>query len=148
VEALAWEFAERAHGAQVDKDGAPYLDHVRRVVERVRTLAPAEHVPDAVVVAILHDAVEDSSITLRDLSDVGFADTVVRAVDSVTRRDGEDYADLIERAASDPVGRWVKLADNLDNSDEARLARLDEATARRLRQKYSVARRRLTRLDD
>jgi len=62
----------------------------------------------------------------------------------VSRRDGEPYMDLIERATADPVGRWVKLADNLDNSDEDRLGQLDDATAQRLRDKYAAARDRLT----
>ena len=66
---------------------------------------------------------------------------VRRAVDSVTGREGEPYIELVRRAAADPVGRWVKLADNLDNSDETRLARLPEATAARLREKYASARR-------
>ena len=68
-------------------------------------------------------------------------DAVIAAVDSVTGREGEPYIELVRRAAADPVGRWVKLADNLDNSDETRLARLPEATAARLREKYASARR-------
>jgi len=143
-EERAWELARVAHADQVDKDGAPYIDHVRRVVEKVRGLAPEEMMADAVVVAILHDVVEDSAVTVSALSAAGFGDAVVRAVDSVSRRDGEPYMDLIERATADPVGRWVKLADNLDNSDEDRLGQLDDATAQRLRDKYAAARDRLT----
>jgi len=145
LESLAWDFARQAHAGQIDKDGAPYLDHVHRVVERVRILAPPEVVADAVIAAILHDVLEDSDYDLNDLSNAGFAAAVLRAVDSVSRRDGEEYAELIERAAEDPVGRWVKFADNLDNSDETRLTKLDNATAQRLREKYATARLRLRR---
>jgi len=144
AESVAWQLAHRAHAGQVDKDGSPYLEHVRRVAEAVRAMAPPELRAHAVVAAILHDVVEDSDFTLDDISSAGFRIAVVSAVDSVSRRSGEDYADLIERATRDPVGRWVKLADNVDNSDENRLARLDDATAERLRAKYATAREYLT----
>ncbi|MFC0532491.1 hypothetical protein [Phytohabitans kaempferiae] len=57
-----------------------------------------------------------------------------------TRSRGETYEDLIRRAAADPLGRLVKLADHTTNSGPARLALLDDATAERLRQKYARAR--------
>ena len=137
----AWQLAEHAHGTQVAKDGEPYLCHVRRVVERVRELAPVDLSERCATAAALHDVVEDTAVGLDDLASMGFDDDVVAAVDSVTGREGEPYIELVRRAAADPVGRWVKLADNLDNSDETRLARLPEATAARLREKYASARR-------
>jgi len=140
----AWVVAEAVHRAQIDKDGQPYLDHVRRVVERTRTIAPSEIAADAVVAAILHDVVEDGKVTIDDLRDRGFSTEVLDAVDAVSRRPGEPYDDLIARAVADRVGRWVKLADNLDNSDESRLAQLDAPTAARLRSKYERARAPLT----
>jgi (p)ppGpp synthase/HD superfamily hydrolase len=139
----AWAIARRVHDGQVDKLGGPYLDHVRRVAEAVRSLAPPDLVEACVLAAVLHDTVEDGDIGLADLGALGFDRAVVDAVDSVTRRPDEDYTGLIERAAADPVGRWVKLADNLDNGDPARLALLEPATARRLREKYDPARERL-----
>lgn len=138
----AWRIAERIHGDQVDKDGSPYLGHVERVVERVAELAPAALRGACVVAAVLHDCVEDGDLDIGDLRHE-FSPEVVAGVDSVTRRPDEPYPDLIERAAADPVGRWVKLADNLDNSDPERLALLDTATADRFRAKYAPARARL-----
>jgi (p)ppGpp synthase/HD superfamily hydrolase len=127
--------AVAAHRGQVDKAGLPYIDHPRTVAE---ALAP--HGELAVMAGWLHDVVEDTPVTLERLADMGFPPEVVAAVDSVTRREGETYMDLIRRAAADPIGRLVKLADNATNSDEARLALLDAATADRLRQKYARAR--------
>jgi (p)ppGpp synthase/HD superfamily hydrolase len=132
--------AEDAHAAQVDKLDAPYIHHVRRVVARVADLAPAEISVECQTAAALHDVVEDSRWTLEDLRAEGFPPEVVDAVDSVTKRDGEDYFDMVRRAAADPVGRWVKLADNLDNADPERAAQLSPDVRARLADKYAAAR--------
>lgn len=131
----ARELAYAAHEDQVDKAGVPYFEHVAEVARRLEV-----HGDEAVMAGYLHDVVEDTKLTLDDLRRFGFPEAVVRAVDAVTRRDGEPYMDLIARAAADPLGRLVKLADNATNSDEARLALLDDATAERLRRKYARAR--------
>ncbi|MCP4444505.1 MAG: GTP pyrophosphokinase [Myxococcales bacterium] len=68
----------------------------------------------AAVVGYLHDVVEGDFATLEEIREQ-FGDAVAQGVDAVTRRDGEIYADFIERAAQDPVGRVVKLADVKDN---------------------------------
>jgi (p)ppGpp synthase/HD superfamily hydrolase len=124
-----------AHLGQVDKAGNDYIDHPRAVAALV-----AEHGDLAVMAALLHDVVEDTPITLDHLREAGFPDEVVAAVDSVTRRPGEPYWDMVRRAAADPIGQLVKLADNRHNSDEARLALLDVEQADWLRRKYAKAR--------
>lgn len=132
--------AYAAHRGQADKAGLPYFEHVAEVARRL-----AEHGDEAMMAGFLHDIVEDTPVTLHQLRAVGFPETVVRAVAAVSRRAGEDYMDLIARAAADPLGRLVKLADNATNSDEARLALLDVETADRLRIKYARARKMLER---
>lgn len=47
---------------------------------------------------------------------------VIAAIESVTRRPGESYEEFVERAAANPIGRRVKLADLEDNSDISRIA--------------------------
>ncbi|SDZ00082.1 HD domain-containing protein [Asanoa ishikariensis] len=128
-------FAARCHEGQVDKAGRPYIDHPRTIAA-----ALVEHGDDAVMAGLLHDVVEDCAVTLDELRGRGYSERVVSAVDSVSHRDGETYLDGIRRAAVDPLGRLVKLADNATNSDEARLAVLDDETADRLRRKYARAR--------
>jgi hypothetical protein len=64
----------------------------------------------------------DSEITLEHLRKGGFSDAVVDAVDAVTMRPGEPYADFVRRAALNPTGSRVKLADLEDNSDPSRIA--------------------------
>ncbi len=127
--------AVQAHAGQVDKAGNPYIEHVRAVALRLRF--DGSH---AVMAGLLHDIVEDTDITLNDLRRLGYPEDVVSAVDSVTQRPSEAYLDMVRRAAADPLGRLIKLADNAHNSDPARLAVLDPATAERLRVKYERAR--------
>jgi hypothetical protein len=62
---------------------------------------------------------------------------VITAIEAPTKRPGETLAESMARAAADPIANAVKRADIADNSDPVRLARLDTATAERLRQKYA-----------
>jgi (p)ppGpp synthase/HD superfamily hydrolase len=71
---------------------------------------------------VLHDVVENCDWTIDDLPSEGFSPAVLRAIDSVTKREGESYDDFIARAAADPIGRRVKLADLQDNCDLRRIA--------------------------
>jgi len=127
--------ATRAHAGQVDRAGVDYVRHPEAVAAALAAEGPA-----AEMAGWLHDVVEDTDVTLDDLRAAGYPPEVVSAVDAVTRRPGEDYLDLVRRAAADPIGRLVKLADNRHNSDESRLAALPPDQADRLRAKYAAAR--------
>ena len=65
--------------------------------------------------AVLHDAVEDTELELRHLTEAGYPPEVVAAVDAVTHRPDETYGDYIERIASNEIARRVKLADLREN---------------------------------
>lgn len=106
--------AAEAHAGQSDKAGAPYILHPLRVMLRVDGLA-------ARIAAVLHDVVEDSEWTLNDLRTEGFSEDVLRAIDAVSRREGEDYMAFCRRAGDDSVARCVKLADLEDNMDLSRI---------------------------
>lgn len=112
--------AAEAHAGQVDKAGAPYILHPLRVMLRLTGIEER-------TAAVLHDVVEDTDWTLERLRAEGFSDAVLTALEAVTHRDGEAYEDFIRRAAADPIGRRVKMADLEDNLD---LTRLDRVTAR------------------
>lgn len=113
--ARAIRIAAVAHGDQLDKAGRPYVLHPVRVMQRVH-----HHGLVAEIVAILHDVVEDTPVTLNDLAEMGFGPDVIAAVDAMTRREGEDYFDYIERCSQDEIACIVKLADLEDNSDPVR----------------------------
>lgn len=129
-EALA--LAEEHHGEQTDKAGHPYMGHIRRVVDAVDS-------PQAKLAAALHDIVEDTHMTAERLVALDCPPEVVRAVEALTRREGEDYETFVARAAKDPIARVVKRADVADNGDKSRLALLPPIQADRLRAKYARA---------
>ena len=108
--------AAEGHAGQVDKAGAPYVLHPLRLMLAVRSL-------DERIVAVLHDVVEDCpGWTFDRLRGEGFSNGVITALQSVTKREGEDYETFVLRAAADPIGRQVKLADLRDNCDLSRIA--------------------------
>src|SRR3954451_2647276 len=111
-EAIA--LAADAHRGQRDKSGQPYILHPIRVMLRCQTEAQR-------TAAVLHDVVEDTGRTFDDLRELGYPEEVLKALDCLTKRDGEPYEAFVERAASDPIARVVKLADIEDNMDLRRL---------------------------
>lgn len=128
--------ARIAHHGQVRVGGEPYINHPRRVADHLWTVGP-----ETEAAGWLHDVVEDSAITLDQLEAAGFPKVVLNAVDSVTRREGETYFAMIERACSDPIGRVVKLADNADNSSEESMMHLPEKRRVSQMKRYTKARR-------
>lgn len=135
---LALRVALDAHAGQVDHGGRPYILHVLTVVLGSQ---PDE---EAMTVAALHDVVEDTSVTLDDLRAHGFGERILAAVDAMTRRDGEVYADYIERVAGDALARRVKKADLEHNMDVRRLPEVEQDDLAHL-QRYRRAWERVTR---
>ncbi len=131
----AISIAVERHAEQVDKAGWPYILHPLRVMFQMDTEA-------GMITAVLHDVVEDTPVTSRDLEREGFDNEVIAAIDSVTNRPGETYDDFIERAAANPIGRKVKMADLRDNLDISRIAEPTQKDYERLK-KYQGALRRL-----
>lgn len=111
---IAIEIAVKAHWGQKDKGGEAYILHPLRVMLRMRTDAER-------IVAVLHDAVEDSDITLNDLRLEGFTEEVIDALRALTKLPGESRIEAAKRAAQIPLARLVKLADNAENSDLSRI---------------------------
>ncbi|BDC52764.1 hypothetical protein F183_A50790 [Bryobacterales bacterium F-183] len=110
----AISIAALAHAGQVDKSGEPYILHPLRMMLRA---SPG----DAQIVAMLHDVVEDTLWTLDALREKGFSPNVLEAIEGVTKREGESYAEFVARAAQHPVSREVKLLDLEDNMNLLRL---------------------------
>ena len=138
----ARRIAERAHGLQVDKAGHPYIDHPRRVAERLaRDDAPIA----AIVAGWLHDVLEDTTLTAADLRASGIPEDAIAAVEAVTKLSGESVEDYASRIASTPLAPEVKYADLADNTDPARVEQLDDATRERLAAKYDRFRNELER---
>lgn len=135
---LAEEIARQSHDGQVDKSGNPYIGHLERVA--ARTAAAAAAGPQAVAVAWLHDSVEDTGTTLDQLRQQGIPESVVTAVDAITKRPEEARDDYLRRVKAVPLALTVKAADVADNTDPQRMQALDEETRRRLSAKYAHTR--------
>lgn len=111
--ALASALAAWAHRDQLDKAGRPYIEHPLAVAEAVEG-------EEARITALLHDVVEDSSVTPDTLRNL-FGDEVADAVEAMTHREGEDYFDYIRRLSQNPLARQVKLADLAHNMELGRI---------------------------
>jgi (p)ppGpp synthase/HD superfamily hydrolase len=127
----AIQIAAAAHAGQIDKAGQLYILHPLRVMLAVATM-------DERIAAVLHDVVEDTSITLEQLRAEGFSPAVVEAVDALTKRSGEDRITAAKRAAANPIARIVKLADNADNMDLSRIPNPSEKDFARLKEYQRV----------
>lgn len=135
--AKSYAIAVQAHAGVKRSSGEVYLNHPLRVARRLQENGFNEEV---VAVALLHDAVEDSPLTLGKLRQLGFNERIISGVDSVTKREGEKYESAVIRAASHPIGRLVKLSDNLDNSSPEQLAPFSKERQERQKAKYEPAR--------
>ncbi|MFC0681758.1 hypothetical protein ACFFGH_28335 [Lysobacter korlensis] len=126
-----------AHRKQTDKLGDPYIEHPRRIAATFDPVTqPVEH-----CAAWLHDVLEDTSLSRKDLLAAGIAPEIVEVVRLLTRpRSKKKVARYYERIRQHPAARAVKLADIDDNTLEWRTARLDPESRERLAKKYHDAR--------
>ncbi len=127
----AIEIAAKAHSGQTDKGGEPYILHPLRVMLRMNNNLER-------MAAVLHDVVEDSDITLEELTKEGFPAQVLEAVAALTKLPGESRLQAAERAARNPIARAVKLADNSENMDISRIQNPNEKDFARLREYEAV----------
>ena len=113
----AMKIAYSAHHGQLDKSGIPYIFHPIHL---------AETMDDEIscCVALLHDTVEDTSVSLEDLKAI-FPPEVTDAVALLTHKEGIDYFDYVRLIKKNPVARKVKLADLAHNSDQSRCVGTD-----------------------
>jgi len=117
--------AAKAHEGQVDKAGNPYIEHPLFVMENVNSL-------DEKIVAVLHDAVEDSELTFEQLRSEGFSEVIVSAIAAITKIEGEAYTAYLERVMANPIALRVKIADVNHNLDIRRIANPTEADFQRI----------------
>lgn len=107
---LAERIATDAHQGQFRRVGeVPYIEHPRAVVSRVG------NDPEAIVVAWLHDVLEDSEETAESLLEAGIPQQCVDAIVLLTKTREATYDDYLERVAESPLATKVKIADMLSN---------------------------------
>lgn len=131
---LALRLALEAHAGQRDRSGEPYILHPIRVMGALEGDA-------ARAAALLHDVVEDSDTTLDDLRRAGVPESVVQAVDALTKREGEHYDSYLDRVIADPLARLVKRSDVRDNLRVERLPEVGQGDVARLNRYLGALRR-------
>ena len=131
----ALRLAYDAHHGQTDKSGQPYIFHPYHVAEQMTDEI-------SVCVALLHDVIEDTSVTFAEL-EKEFPKEVIEALRFLTRKSGTGYLDYLCEIKQNPVALKVKLADIAHNSDESRFEGCNELSTEdiaRNREKYAKAR--------
>ncbi|MFI5145127.1 MAG: GTP pyrophosphokinase [Ignavibacteria bacterium] len=127
----AIDLAFRVHKNQKDRYGKPYIFHPLRVMNKMNDEKEK-------IVAVLHDVIEDSELTYKDLCDAGFSEEIIDAIASISKQDDEEYYDYIKRVMQNKLACKVKLADLEDNMDIRRIETITEKDAERLK-KYLKA---------
>ena len=117
--------AVKAHAGQRDKSGEPYICLPLRMMLQCQNF-------EEKLVSVLHDVVEDSDYTIKELRKEGYPEEVLIAVEHLSRRNDESYDEFIERAISNSLARKVKIKDLEDNMNLLRYAEIDEKTAEKL----------------
>ena len=130
----AYDFANKAHGGQLRKDGKPYIIHP---VEVAYILADLGFDEDVVSAALLHDVVEDCGYTVSQIAEL-FNPEVAKLVDCVSAidqakyifnkedifedpsfpkasREEQSFKKLIAIGKENPKGFCIKFADRLNN---------------------------------
>ena len=128
---IALAIAKKAHAGQVDKAGIDYIQHPLYVASQVKT-------EQEKAVALLHDVIEDSDVTVDDLLVSGLSNEVVTAVQILTKKKGQNYQEYLEKVKSNNLARVVKLADLKHNSDLSRLKTVSNTDYERVK-KYKNA---------
>ncbi|MBE5735384.1 MAG: HD domain-containing protein [Clostridiales bacterium] len=123
--------AYNAHHGQVDKSGTPYIYHPIHLAEQMSD-------ENTTCVALLHDVVEDTDVTLQDLKDAGFGEEIIEAVEYMTHDPSVPYMDYVAKIKTNPIARVVKLADLRHNSNPTRKGYVDMVTKGRI-EKYKKA---------
>lgn len=127
--------ARLAHEGQTDKIGVPYYEHVLAVSKGLAPFGPKME-----MAGLLHDIIEDTPWTARELRGAGVPVDVVAVVEAVTNEPGVPYDEKIERIISNRDATLVKIADNAHNSRADRAAQLPDKDRERLAMKYRRAR--------
>ena len=140
------QFRKNPNGARWQRE--PYIVHPIAVAKKVYHLIEADILGELIytelmvlasmATALLHDTVEDTSVTLEDITKE-FTISILDGVQKLTKIEGDTYLDAVLRAKESRVSTLVKAADNLDN--------MKDLTPGHLKDKYSLSFYILTRLN-
>ena len=100
--------AYEAHQGQYSINGEPYILHPLRLLIKAKS-------NEERIIAILHDVIEKTNISLADLKNKGFDQNIISSIDSLSRRRNESYIEYIKRLMQNKISVKIKLLDLADN---------------------------------
>lgn len=119
------------HWKQKDKAGKRYIWHPIYVMLNVKGY-------NEKIVALLHDVVEDTDITITDLITLKFDEAIVKAIDVLSKKKGQEYFKYLEDIKNNEIACKVKIEDLKHNSNLKRLSKVKQKDIERT-QKYKKA---------
>jgi guanosine-3',5'-bis(diphosphate) 3'-pyrophosphohydrolase len=105
----AYEFSQKHHAGQTRASGKPYLVHP---LEVALVLAEMKMDPVAVAAGLLHDSVEDTSVTIVDIRKE-FGEQVAHIVEGVTKISKIDFATREEQQAENLRKMMLAMVDDI-----------------------------------
>ena len=117
--------ALEGHKDQKDKSGLPYILHPLRVMLKMDN-------EDEMVPAVLHDILEDTTITENRLLEEGISDESIAIVKLLTRNYNDDYLSYVQKIKSNKIASKIKKADITDNVNLLRLHQVQSSDLERL----------------
>jgi guanosine-3',5'-bis(diphosphate) 3'-pyrophosphohydrolase len=105
-----------AHRGQFDRGGAPYQLHPLKVMHYLKTTDE-----ELQCMALLHDVIEDTKTTWKDLEEIGCTERVINGVKALTKQPGQSYDEYKETVFANEDAMRVKLCDLRHNTDIRRL---------------------------
>jgi guanosine-3',5'-bis(diphosphate) 3'-pyrophosphohydrolase len=105
----AYDFSQKHHAGQTRASGEPYLVHP---LEVALVLAEMKMDPVSVVAGLLHDSVEDTSVTVVDIRKE-FGEQVAHIVEGVTKISQIDFATREEQQAENLRKMMLAMVDDI-----------------------------------
>lgn len=130
----AIRLAARIHKGQLDRFDNPYILHVMRVMMRGQD-------NDEKILGALHDVLERSDLDAKDISEKGFPDRVVLALEHISRLEKETYEEYIDRVLENSLAARVKVHDLADKMDVSQAHELDESDIKRFNRQLAAYRK-------
>ena len=119
--------ATNAHAGQFDRGGNPYILHPLKVMHYLKS-----DDEELQCMALLHDVIEDTKTTWKDLEEIGCTPRIIAAVKALTKMPGQSYDEYKEVVFKNPDAMRVKMADLRHNTDIRRLKGISQKDVDRL----------------
>ena len=119
--------ATNAHAGQFDKGGKPYILHPLAVMALLNS-----DDEELQCIALLHDVIEDTKTTWKDLEEIGCTPRIIDAVAALTKMPGQSYDEYKEGVFNNKEAMLVKMADLRHNTDIRRLKGVSQKDIDRL----------------